>query len=260
LYDEAVGLLRQLLFPIILSAFCAHGILAQQLTVGAAADLQFAFHDLGAQFERQTGIPVRVTYGSSGNFTTQIENGAPFDLFFSADVQYPQKLVSEGFAEADSLYRYADGKLVLWVRNGSKIDLNKGLAVLADAAVRKIAIANPKHAPYGRAAVAAMKSAGVYDKVGSRLVLGENISQTAQFVQSGAADVGLVALSLAVSPGMKSSGRYVEVPAKDYSAIEQGAAILKRSKQKAAAEKFLEFMKTPVAKEILEKYGFVVPK
>src|SRR5512146_383219 len=207
---------------------------AQQLTVAAAADLQFAFRDLGGQFEKQTGIPVRVTYGSSGNFTTQIENGAPFDLFFSADVQYPQKLISEGYAEPGSLYRYADGKLVLWVPNGSKIDLSKGLLALLDPSVHKIAIANPKHAPYGRAAVAAMKSAGVYEKVESKLVLGENISQTAQFVQSGTADMGLVALSLAVSPGMRNSGRYAEVPAKDYPAIEQGAAIVKQSKQKAA--------------------------
>jgi molybdate transport system substrate-binding protein len=233
---------------------------AQQLTVAAAADLQFAFRDLGAQFEKQTGIPVNVTYGSSGNFTTQIENGAPFDLFFSADVQYPQKLIAEGFAEADSLYRYADGKLVLWAPNGSKVDLSKEMEALLDPGVGKIAIANPKHAPYGRAAVAAMKSAGVYDKVEGKLVLGENISQTAQFVQSGTADVGMVALSLALSPGMKSSGRYVEVPAKDYPAIEQGAAILKQSKRKAEAAKFLEFMKRPAAKEILEKYGFVVPK
>lgn len=233
---------------------------AQQLTVAAAADLQFAFHDLGARFEEQTGISVRVTYGSSGNFTTQIENGAPFDLFFSADVQYPQKLVAEGFAEPDSLYHYADGKLVLWVPNGSKIDLSRGVAALLGPAVGKIAIANPKHAPYGRAAVAAMKSAGVYEKVENKMVLGENISQTAQFVQSGTADVGMLALSLAVSPGMKSSGRYVEVPAKDYPAIEQGTAIVRQSKQKAAAKKFLEFMKTAAARRILEKYGFVVPK
>lgn len=233
---------------------------AQQLTVAAAADLQFAFHDLGLQFEKQTGIPVRVTYGSSGNFTTQIENGAPFDLFFSADVQYPQKLISEGFAEPGSLYRYADGKLVLWVPNGSKTDLSKGMMVLIDPSVRKIAIANPKHAPYGRAAVAAMKSAGVYEKVENKLVLGENISQTAQFVQSGTADVGLVALSLAVSPGMVNSGRYVEVPTKNYPVIEQGAAILSQSKQKAQAGRFLEFMRTPSAKAILEKYGFVVSR
>ena len=263
MYDGAVILFRPLRLLSLICLACGVFVVwasAQQLTVAAASDLQFAFHDMGAQFQKQTGIAVRVTYGSSGNFTTQIENGAPFDLFFSADVQYPQKLIAEGFAESDSLYRYADGKLVLWVRNGSKIDLNKGVAVLADPAVRKIAIANPKHAPYGRAAVAAMKSAGVYEKVKSKLVLGENISQTAQFAQSGAADVGLVALSLAVSPGMRSSGRYFEVPMKDYPAIEQGAAILKQSKQKAAAEKFVEFMKTTAAKQILEKYGFVVPK
>lgn len=233
---------------------------AQQLTVAAAADLQFAFHDLSTQFEKQTGIAVNVTYGSSGNFTTQIENGAPFDLFFSADVQYPQKLISEGFAEPGSLYRYANGKLVLWVPNRSKISLSKGIAVLADPAIGKIAIANPKHAPYGRAAVAAMKAASIYEKVESKLVLGENISQTAQFVESGTADVGLVALSLAVSPGMMNSGHYIEVQAKDYPAIDQGAAIVRQSKNKAAAEKFLKFMGTPAARATLEKYGFVVPK
>ncbi len=232
---------------------------AQQLTIAAAADLQFAFHDLGAEFQKQTGIAVRVTYGSSGNFTTQIENGAPFDLFFSADTQYPQKLITEGLVEPGSLYRYADGKLVVWVPNSSKIDLSRGLAAVLDPSIRKIAIANPKHAPYGRAAVAAMKAAGVYEKLEGKLVLGENISQTAQFVQSGTADVGLVALSLALSPGMRASGRYVEVPAKDYPPIEQGAAVIRQSKNKAAAEKFLEFMKTPGAKTILRKYGFEVP-
>ncbi|HEU5403064.1 MAG TPA: molybdate ABC transporter substrate-binding protein [Terriglobales bacterium] len=233
---------------------------AQQLTVAAAADLQFAFHDLGAQFEKQTGISVRVTYGSSGNFTTQIENGAPFDLFFSADVQYPQRLVSEGFAEPGSLYRYANGKLVLWVPNGSKVDLSKGMAALLEPSVGRIALANPKHAPYGRAAVAAMKSTGVYETAESKLVLGENVSQTAQFVQSGTADVGLLALSLAVSPGMATSGHYVEVPEKDYPVIEQGAAIVKHSKNETAAKKFLQFMKTPAARTILQKYGFTVPK
>lgn len=238
----------------------ALGASAQQLTIAAAADLQFAFQDLGTQFERQTGIQIRITYGSSGNFTTQIENGAPFDLFFSADIQYPQKLISEGFADSGSLYHYADGKLVIWVPSASKLDLSKGVLVLVDSSVRKIAIANPKHAPYGRAAVASMKKAGVYEKVENKLVLGENISQTAQFVQSGTADVGLVALSLAVSPGMSKSGRYTEVATKDYPAIEQGAAIVKTSKRKTEAEKFLEFMKTPAAKAILEKYGFVVPK
>ena len=236
------------------------GASAQQLTVAAAADLQFAFHDLGAKFEKQTGIPVRVTYGSSGNFTTQIENGAPFDLFFSADVQYPQKLITEGFAESTSLYRYADGKLVLWVPERSELDLSKGMSVLLGPSVRKIAIANPKHAPYGRAAVAAMKSAGVYEKVESKLVLGENISQTGQFVQSGATDIGLVALSLAVSPGMSKSGRYVQVPVGSYPAIEQAAVIVKQSARKSEATKFLEFMKTAEARAVLEKYGFVVPK
>jgi len=233
---------------------------AQQLTVAAAADLQFAMKDLSARFEKRTGIKVRTTYGSSGNFATQIESGAPFDIFFSADLQYPEKLAKDGFAVPDTLYRYAIGRLVLWVPNGSKIDVDKGPAVLTDPNIHKIAIANPQHAPYGRAAVAALKSAGIYDKIEAKFVLGEGISQTAQFVESGNADAGLIALSLAISPTMKTRGRYVEVPQKAYPPIEQAAIVVKASKQGQAAAKFLAFLKTEEARGVLRSFGFSDPQ
>jgi molybdate transport system substrate-binding protein len=233
---------------------------AQQLKVAAAADLQFALKDLSARFEKQTGIKVQAIYGSSGSFATQITSGAPFDLFLSADLRYPEKLVKDGLAEPSTLYKYAMGRLVLWVPIGSRIDVNKGLAVLTDPGIHKIAIANPQHAPYGRAAVASLKSVGIYDKVEVKFVLGENISQTAQFVESGNADAGLIALSLAISPAMKSRGRYVEVPQGAYPPIEQGAIVLKASKQKDAAAKFLAYLKTEEARSVLRTYGFSDPR
>jgi molybdate transport system substrate-binding protein len=232
---------------------------AQQLNVASAADLQFALKDLSARFEKQTGIKVQATYGSSGNFSTQIASGAPFDIFLSADLRYPEKLVQDGLAEPSTLYKYAIGRLVLWVPNGSGIDVNKGLAVLTDTGIHKIAIANPQHAPYGRAAVASLKSVGIYDKVEFKFVLGENISQTAQFVESGNADAGLIALSLAISPAMKSRGRYVEVAQSAYPPIEQAAVVIKTSKQKDAAAKFLAYLRTEEARSVLRNYGFSDP-
>src|SRR5277367_1816977 len=138
---------------------------AGELKVAAASDLTFAFKDVGARFEKQTSNSLKLTYGSSGNFFSQIQNGAPFDLFFSADVSFPQKLEAAGLTEPGSIYEYAKGEIVIWVLNGSKLDLSKGLAVLLDPNIRKIAIANPLHAPYGAAAVAAMKHVGIYDQV-----------------------------------------------------------------------------------------------
>ena len=148
-------------------AFLFFSILSssQEITVAAAADLQFAFQDIAARFEKQTGHPVKLTFGSSGNFFAQIQNGAPFDVYFSADIDYPKRLQAAGLTEPGTLYEYATGKIVLWVPSGSKVDVNKGLHALLDSNVNKIAIANPEHAPYGRAAVAAMKHENIYDKV-----------------------------------------------------------------------------------------------
>jgi molybdate transport system substrate-binding protein len=248
-----------LLLASFVCAWCPASAGAGELKIAAAADLTFAFKDVAAQFEKQTGNSLKLTYGSSGNFFAQIQNGAPFDLFFSADIGYPQKLEAAGLAEPGTIYEYASGKLVIWVPNASKLDLGPGLATLLDPGIRKIAIANPQHAPYGVAAVAAMRHDGIYDKVKNKLVLGENISQTAQFVESGNADIGLLALSLAVAPAMKDQGRYVEVPAADYPSIIQAAVILKSSHNKELANQFLKFLKEPATVALMKRYGFSIP-
>ncbi len=233
---------------------------AEQLTVAAAADLTFAFQDISVQFEAHTGNRLRISYGSSGNFFAQIKNGAPYDVFFSADVQYPEKLEAAGLSEPKSIYEYADGRIVLWELNSSRVDLSKGLGALLDPNVHKIAIANPEHAPYGRAAVAALKHDGVYEQIKSKIVMGEDIAQTAQFVESGNADVGIVALSLALAPPMKSRGRYVEIPSSDYPPIIQAAVIIKASSHKELARRFLDFMKAPSTVAQMAQFGFVVPE
>ena len=243
------------------AALCAPAkAAAEELTVAAAADLTFAFKDVASQFQQESSDHLRISYGSSGNFFSQIRNGAPFDVFFSADVQYPQKLDTAGLVEPGTIYEYAAGKIVIWVPTSSKLDLSKGLDALLDPGIHKIAIANPQHAPYGRAAVAAMRHAGIYDKVKSKFVMGEDISQTAQFVQSGNAEVGIVALSLALAPAMKDRGRFVAIPAADYPPIIQAACVIKASRHKDLAKRFLDFMRTPATVAKMGEYGFVLPE
>jgi molybdate transport system substrate-binding protein len=239
---------------ILISQLCA----AQEITVAAAADLQSAMQDVAARFERETGKKVKVIFGSSGNFFQQIQNGAPFDMFFSANLDYPKKLAAAGLIENGSYYQYAQGKIVVWVPSDSKINLTSGLKVLLDPSVNKIAIANPLHAPYGQAAVAAMQKEGVYDKAKEKFVLGENISQTASFIVSGSADIGIVALSLALSPNMKDKGRYNEIPADEYPPIEQACVILGSSKNKDVAQQFLSYFKSAAVADLLAGYGFDV--
>lgn len=231
---------------------------AQSITVAAAADLQFAMQDVAAQFQKQTGKEVKLIYGSSGNFFQQLQNGAPFDMFFSANLDYPKKLESAGLIEPGSYYEYAKGKIAVWILKDSTLDVSSGIHSLLNPSIKKIAVANPQHAPYGQAAVAAMQKEGIYDKVKDKLVLGENISQTASFVMSGSADVGVVALSLALSPNMKDKGRYFEVPAGDYPAIQQACVILGSSKNRDTAKQFLSFIKTAAAADTLKRYGFDV--
>jgi molybdate transport system substrate-binding protein len=240
----------------LLAATVVHG---EEVRVAAAADLKFAMTRLAEQFEKDTGTKVYVTYGSSGNFFSQIQNGAPFDLFFSADVEYAKKLEAGGFAEQGTLYTYAVGRIVLWMPPGTKVDVAKeGWNSLLDASVHKIAIANPEHAPYGRAAVAALQKAGIYEQVKLKLVYGENISQAAQFVQSGNAQAGIIARSLVASPGM-SEGKTWEIPAEMHPSIEQAAILVNGAKNKIAARAFLNFVKSAAGREILVKYGFAVP-
>jgi molybdate transport system substrate-binding protein len=249
---------RSSLVAVLAVAFISQSCLAQEITVAAAADLQFAMQDIATRFQKETGKTVKLTYGSSGNFFQQIQNGAPFDIFFSANLDYAKKLDAAGLTEPGSYYQYAKGKIVIWVPKESKLDLTPGLKAFLDPSVKKIAVANPQHAPYGQAAVAAMQSQNVYEKVKDRFVLGENISQTASFVVSGSADVGIVALSLALSPNMKDKGRYVEVPADEYPPIEQACVILGSSKNKETARQFMAFIKTSAIADVLRSYGFDV--
>jgi molybdate transport system substrate-binding protein len=233
--------------------------LAQEFKVAAAADLEFAMQEVAAKFQQQTGKTVIAIYGSSGSFFQQLQNGAPFDMFFSASVDYPKRLESAGLIVPDSYYGYARGKIVLWVPNGSKLDLSRGLRILLDRGVNKVAIANPQHAPYGQAAIAALKKENLYDQVASKFVLGENISQTSSFVVSGAADVGIIALSLAMSPNLKTRGHYVAIPDGDYPPIEQACVILKSASHPELAREFLDFVKRPETRSIFRSYGFDVP-
>ena len=249
-----LGLIVLLAVPLV-SQLCA----AQDITVAAAADLQFAMQDIAARFQKETGKGVKLIYGSSGNFFQQIPNGAPFDMFFSANLDYAKRLETAGLTDPGSYYQYARGKIVIWVPKESKIDLSSGMQVLRNPSVQKIAIANPQHAPYGQAAVAAMQKEDVYEKVKDKFVLGENIAETASLVVSGSADVGIVALSLALSPNMKDKGRYVEVPSGEYPPIEQACVILGSSKNKETAKQFLSFIKTAAAADTLRRYGFDVP-
>jgi molybdate transport system substrate-binding protein len=234
---------------------------AGPLVVAAAADLGPALRELGETFHKRTGQAISPVFGSSGNLATQIRNGAPFDLFLSADLNYARQLEVAHVAQPGSLYRYAIGKLVVWVPANSSPSLDgAGLRALLDPGIRRIAVANPQHAPYGRAAVAAMKSANVYDELAPRLVLGENVSQAAEFVSSGNAQAGFIPLSLALAPGLKGKGHYWLVPASLYPPIEQGAVIVKNSRRKPAAESFLQFLKSPESAAVLRRYGFEVPE
>ena len=233
---------------------------APELVVAAAADLSSALKEVADGYEKKTGVKVKLSFGASGALTQQIQNGAPFDLFFSADMDYPRQLVAAGAADGASLYQYAVGKLVLWVPADSPLDVeHKGMNVLLEPSVKKIAVANPQHAPYGRAAMAALKHAGMYDQVSDRLVLGENVSQAAQFVESGNAQAGFLALAHAVAPAMQGKGKYWEVPADYYPQLAQGVVVLSQSQHKKEAAEFVEYVKTKEVADLLHKYGFALP-
>jgi molybdate transport system substrate-binding protein len=251
--------MRTILPLLLLTTVLCSAAHAQDITVAAASDLNYALKDLAARFEKKTGDKVTLSFGASGNLYSQIQGGAPYDLFFSADIAYPQKLASAGLVESSSLRTYAIGHLVLWVPNGSSLDPQLKMDLLLQSAVQRIAIANPTHAPYGRAAMAALEHFGLKDKVAGKLVFGENISQAAQFVQSGNAQAGLIALSLAVSPAMKDSGRYWELPTDSYPELQQGVALLAASKHKPAAKAFVEYVLSAEGAAVLAQYGFRVP-
>ncbi len=230
------------------------------LAVAAAANLEPVLAELAAAFEaEQPGVEVRPTLGASGSFFAQLRNGAPFDVFLSADVEYPRKLVEAGLGRAEDEAVYAVGKLVVWTPARSALDLERrGLAALADPALRKLAIANPALAPYGRAAEAALRAAGVLDAVRDRLVLGESVAQAAQFAQSGAADAALVPLSLTFAPALRE-GRIFPVPEGSYPRQPQSAIALAAARDRALARAFVRFLAGPKGRAVFTRYGYAPP-
>ncbi len=231
------------------------------LSVAAASDLQRVLPELNKAFSKTNpGVEVKASFGSSGNFYTQLCGKAPFDVFLSADGEYPKKLAEKGLARKETLFKYGVGRIVLWAPKGSKLDIaGQGAKALLDPSVIKVAIANPAHAPYGRAAEAALKSLGVYDGVKAKLVLGENISQTAQYVQSRAADVGVIAKSLTFGPAL-SDGMSWEFPPDSYPPLEQAGAILSWARSPEAAEAYRAFLIGEEGRAIFKAYGFSMPE
>ena len=243
-----------LAFAALHTSACAHNPPRQVLTIAAAADLRFALDELVRGFRAShPAIDLRTAYGSSGTFFAQIRSQAPFDLFLSADIDYPRQLARQGIGVPDSVFVYAVGHIVVWVPAASPLD---PAAALQSGALRHFAIANPQHAPYGRAAEAALRSLGVYDRLKDTLVLGENVTQTLEFVQSGAADAGIVALSLALAPPVRNQGRYWQVPPDTYPKMEQGGVIVKDS---PAARDFRAWILSPNGARVLQAYGFSLP-
>lgn len=243
-----------LLVSSLLYAISAH---AEKITVAAAADLKYAMDEIVASFKTESpGDQVDVTYGSSGKFFTQIQQGAPYDLFFSADIEFPRTLAGAGFA-ASEVKPYAFGRIVLWstTQDASKMTLDS----LVDPAITHVAIANPKHAPYGKRAEEALRASGLWQKIEPKLVYGENVAQTAQFVLTGNATVGIIALSLAVNPALAGQGGYWLIPDRLHQPLEQGFIITKRAEGNVLARRFADYMGSKPVRAVMTKYGFVLP-
>ena len=236
----------------------ASALAAQTITVAAAANLKYALADITKEFTKESGIDVKIITGASGKLTQQIMSGAPYDAFLSADVEYPAKLALGGFTTTPAQV-YAYGTLILWSDTGA--DLSKGVAVVADPSVKKIAVANPKTAPYGIEAMNAMKYYKVSDKLDGKLIIAESISQVGAYVTTKAVDVGFMAKSIVLSPEMKNVGKWVEIDDKAYNTIDQAMVGLKNGspENQIAAKKFLRFMSSAKAQNILKANGYVLP-
>lgn len=230
---------------------------AQKVKIAAAADLRYALDEIVKAYKAsKPNADIEVIFGSSGNAFTQISNGAPFDVYFSADIMYPRKLKEAGLTITEPKL-YAIGRIVLW---SSTLDVSKGLPVLTEKQNIKIATANPEHAPYGQRSVEALKYYQLYNKVEKQLIFGENISQAAQFCLTGNADAGLLALSIVLSPAMSSQGKYFLIDSQSHKPLEQAYVILKQAQENPEAFAFTEFIATKSAREIFEKYGFTLPE
>jgi molybdate transport system substrate-binding protein len=257
-------LMRLWALPLLLSALGVLGegppaAAAPSVAVAAASDLVFCLEPLHAEFSRQEpGITLRVATGSSGNFFAQIQHGAPYDVFLSADLRYPRELIAAGAAAPASLTLYGIGRIVLWTRSpGPEPALTK--AGVLDPRLRRFALAQPAHAPYGRAAQEALEHLGAWRDLQARIVLGENVAQVGQFLATGSADAGIVALSLVLAPRMQGIGRWVEIPAAWHTPLEQAAVLTVRGADNPAATRYLQFLRSAPARAIFERFGFRLP-
>jgi molybdate transport system substrate-binding protein len=253
------GIFMKLSTLLLSLSLSAATLFAGEAKIIAAADLVYCFGEMEKVFEKQyPSEKLTFTYGSSGKAMTQISKGAPYDMFFSADMGYIQKLKDSGFIISNPK-PYAYGRVGLFAIKGKGIDVSKGLSILSDSKVSKIAIADPSHAPYGVAAVNVLKSQKKYELVKDKLVLGENVSQAAQFVTSGAAEVGIIPISLGYSDKLKAIGNFNLLPGSWHNNIIQGYGITTMGKNNETAKKFEAFVATPQARTIFKKYGFVLP-
>lgn len=253
------SLLKILLLSFLFGTF-ARAQKSETLTIAAAADLIYCLEELNVAFQKAyPAAALKVSTGSSGNFFAQIQNGAPFDVFLSADMKYPHELVKAGLADSSSLTLYAIGRIVLWSRRAD-LDVTRGLEILRDEKIVKVAIANPAHAPYGRAAQAALEHFQLWQAIQPKLVLGENIAQTAQFVQTGNVDAGIVALALVMSPKLKNAGTYYVIPETSFPRLEQAAVLTKQGIKNPVANRYLEFLRSEPARAIFNRYGFRLPR
>ena len=250
-------MLRAILIGAGLALGVAHA--EEKVSVAAEANLVYALGGLNAEFASVSpDVRVITATGASGSLVAQIKHGAPFDVFLSADVDYPRALIASGQADAKSFTTFAIGRLVLWSMQAD-LDVKSIAATVRSPLVKKIAIANRDTAPYGRAAQQALGKLGVWADAQPKLVVGENITQTAQFVETGNADAGFVALSLVLSPNLKSRGHWVEVPAELYVPLAHGAVLTTRGAANPAARKYLEFLRSAAARKVLERFGYGVP-
>lgn len=248
-----------LLFALLVSALLfvpnARGAAPKKtLTIAAAADMTYALKEIAAGFEQDTGTGVVVSYGSTGMLSNQIRNGAPFDVYLAADASVVRSLAADGFILSDSVMPYATGVIVLAVRSESGLRI-EGIKDLQRPDIRWVAIANPDHAPYGRAAKEALISSGIWETIKEKIVFGENVNQAVRFVQTGDADAGIVALSVAQLPGIT----FVRIDGVMHRPIEQAAGILKSSGEQTAAREFLKYLNGAQSAQILKRYGFGEP-
>ena len=250
------SLIKQLLvMATLLTSTLVH---AEPLTVAIAANLKYVFDDLAAAFKKETGIETQSVLNSSGKIATQVRNGAPFDVFMSADMEYPDALYQDGFATTTAK-PYAYGQLVLWTEK--EVDLSKGVAFLADKSIDKIAIANPKVAPFGKQALKVLDYYKIRAVVEPKLIYGESITQVSQYVDAKVVDVGFSAKSIVLAPEAAGKGQWVDVPPESYEPIAQGIVILKHGSvvNSEAARKFYGFVLSAKAREIFAKNGYKLP-